>query len=84
MRGGPAGADAHHGMRVVGLLGKAELDLALQTVDSRLIHRHENLVGGRFESERVALGSTQIRGGVCLHPEKRDTYISSTSFRKYG
>ena len=64
MRGGPAGADAHHGMRVVGLLGKAELDLALQTVDSRLIHRHENLVGGRFESERVALGAQGLANTI--------------------
>ena len=51
-------------MRVVGLLGKAELDLALQTVDSRLIHRHENLVGGRFESERVALGAQGLANTI--------------------
>ena len=51
-------------MRVVGLLGKAELDLALQTVDGRLIHRHENLVGGRFESERVALGAQGLANTI--------------------
>ena len=51
--GGPAGADAHHRVRVVGLFHEAEAHAALQTFGRLVIKRDEDLVGRRVESERI-------------------------------
>ena len=52
--GGPAGADAHHRVRVVGFFHEAEALIALQTPGCRVVERDEDLIGRRVEGERIA------------------------------